>query len=346
MPDGNRVIVHVGLPKTGTTYLQRVLARNRQPLREADVLYPGPGPDHFFAAQDLLDRPFKGHRDPRVAGAWSAITTQARGATPTVVISHELLATARAETIDRLLDDLAPRDVTVVATLRDLPRQVLAVWQEDVKNGSTRTFEEFLRRVQASSEADDRLSKPFWKFQDAPGILELWSQRVPVDRVVVVTVPPSGESNRVLWQRFYTAIGISHGGLDADVPQRNVSLGAAETELLRAVNVRAEPSLDWPTYRRLVKKLLAEQILATRRTSPRLQLPEPARTWAANRGAAMADALGQAGYPVIGALDDLRIVPVEQEALATWPPDQGEQLAAATEAIVRLLQHDLPEPTT
>jgi hypothetical protein len=346
MPDGNRVIVHVGLPKTGTTFLQRVLARNRNEMRALGVLYPGPNADHFFAAQDLLDRPFKGHRDQRVESAWSALAAKTRGAATTVVVSHELLATARDKEIDRLLRDLAPREVTVLATVRDLPRQVLAVWQEDVKNGSTRTFDEFLTRVERFSQSDDRLSKPFWKFQDAPGILAMWAERLPVDRVMVVTVPSGGQSGSVLWQRFCTAIGLPPAGLDSDIPRRNVSLGAAETELLRSVNTWASAHLDWPTYRRLVKKLLAEQILASRCNTPRLQLPEAAYTWAQDRGAAMADALDRAGYPVVGSLDDLRSVADPNRPPVAWPPDDGDQLAAATDAIVALLQHDATEPTT
>ena len=38
-PGGDRrVVLHVGLPKTGTTYLQAVLAAHREALREAGVL--------------------------------------------------------------------------------------------------------------------------------------------------------------------------------------------------------------------------------------------------------------------------------------------------------------------
>ena len=37
-----RLFLHVGLPKSGTTYLQAVLAENKQRLRDrARVLYPG-----------------------------------------------------------------------------------------------------------------------------------------------------------------------------------------------------------------------------------------------------------------------------------------------------------------
>jgi len=38
-----RAVVHVGAPKTGSTYLQAVLWRNRAALRAAGVLYPAFG---------------------------------------------------------------------------------------------------------------------------------------------------------------------------------------------------------------------------------------------------------------------------------------------------------------
>ena len=43
-----RVVLHVGLPKTGTTYLQAVLAHHRDALREAGVLYPFVKPQAMF----------------------------------------------------------------------------------------------------------------------------------------------------------------------------------------------------------------------------------------------------------------------------------------------------------
>jgi hypothetical protein len=38
-----RVLLHVGTPKTGTSYLQDVLFRNRELLREHGILYPPTG---------------------------------------------------------------------------------------------------------------------------------------------------------------------------------------------------------------------------------------------------------------------------------------------------------------
>ena len=48
-PPRRRVLLHVGTPKTGTSYLQDVLFRNRETLERADILYPA----HRFDAHFL-----------------------------------------------------------------------------------------------------------------------------------------------------------------------------------------------------------------------------------------------------------------------------------------------------
>ena len=46
-----RVFLHVGLPKTGTTYVQTVLWRNRAALAEQGLVYPGPRRrEHMWAS--------------------------------------------------------------------------------------------------------------------------------------------------------------------------------------------------------------------------------------------------------------------------------------------------------
>ena len=48
-----RVYLHVGLPKSGTTFLQASLLRNRQALRQAGVLFPAGEERMFQAAVDV-----------------------------------------------------------------------------------------------------------------------------------------------------------------------------------------------------------------------------------------------------------------------------------------------------
>ena len=196
------------------------------------------------------------------------------------IISHELLAAARTPAIQRVISDMAPIEVRVIVTVRDLPRQLVAVWQEDIKNGSTETFSDFLSRVRSDAVAPDRLRRRFWRLQDSPGILANWASELGPESVTVVTVPHAGDDPALLWQRFAAACGIDPAGIDADVPRLNSSLGAAESELIRRLNDSAMRDLEWPDYRRLVKKRLAESDLAARSESPRLTLPPSMASWA------------------------------------------------------------------
>src|SRR6476469_3668220 len=77
---GTRVVLHVGLPKTGTTYLQALLAGHREALREAGVLYPFVKPQAMFlgAVEVRGSREKFGLAEPEVAGTWAALCERAQ----------------------------------------------------------------------------------------------------------------------------------------------------------------------------------------------------------------------------------------------------------------------------
>ncbi len=101
-----RVLLHVGCPKTGTSYLQDVLFRNQAVLREHDILYPADRFDaHFLAALDLMTLPWGG-LETEAIGAWDALTTRVRAHDGTAIVSHEILATASRSQVGRALASL------------------------------------------------------------------------------------------------------------------------------------------------------------------------------------------------------------------------------------------------
>jgi len=90
------VYLHVGIAKTGTTYLQRRLFANRELLERHGTLYPGSGPAaHFLASLDLRGTTFKGHAYEGVEGAWDRLVAAADGFGGNTLISHETLARAK-----------------------------------------------------------------------------------------------------------------------------------------------------------------------------------------------------------------------------------------------------------
>ena len=132
------VFLHVGLAKTGTTYLQRILHSNRDLLRRNGVLYPGTRrADHFKASLDLRGTNYLGHTYPDAAGAWRRLVDEVNAVRGLRAdLPRDPRAHAPTCRIEQAVKDFDTDDVRVVVTARDLARQVPAIWQERLKNRS------------------------------------------------------------------------------------------------------------------------------------------------------------------------------------------------------------------
>lgn len=332
------VYLHVGGPKTGTTYLQEVLWRNRTALLNGGVLYPGSRPDaHFRAAQDLLGQPFNNYPDPGVPGTWQELLDEATDHGGTVVVSHELLGLATQEDVDRALHSLAFADVHILYTARDLARQIPSVWQEDLKNGHALSFDDFIKGLRGDEAFSHRLVELFWRYQSPVRVLATWSRNMAPDRVHVVTVPPPGGAAGLLWERFAEAIGIEPDEYAADGSVANRSLGVVEAGFLRRINLRLASSLDWPTYEVLVKSSIAGALVETSNRMP-IALPESEHGWVVERSKQFVSDLREAGYDVVGDLDDLSPGSSAPDGFRRHPDDasEAEQLDVAADAMVGL----------
>lgn len=322
VPGRPTVFLHIGVAKTGTTYLQALLWHNRRRLERHGLLYPATGPgEHFHASVDLRQRPFAGEHQTWVPGAWDAVAARAAAAPDRAVISHETLTRTHDEQVRRAAASLSSTDLHVVITVRDLARQVPAVWQEHVKNRGVVGFDRFLEDVVERPRSNRY--RFFWEAQDVLGVLERWSAAVPAERIHVVTVPQPGALPGLLWQRFASVMGVDPAVVDTDVPLSNVSLGVAEAELLRQLNPALRKRLDWTAYEREVKSGLAER-LAARPGSIRLSLPVERREWAAERADQIVAGIEKAGYDVVGDLDELR--PVFDDRPVVMPGDIPQKM--------------------
>lgn len=342
IPQSPTVFLHIGAPKTGTTFLQEVLWHNRARLAGDGVLYPGDRPGHqFYAAQDLRGIRFHGHENPAVPGSWEQLASRARSwRGRAVVISHEILAWSTEDDARRAVDSLRPARVRVVFTARDLVRQIPAVWQESVKNRRVVGFHRYLQSLQAPQQPGP-WGKVFWGAQDAIDVLRRWSAAVPPEDIHVVTVPPSGGSPGALWQRFAGLAGVDPTRYETDLGGSNVSLGRAEVELLRRVNRKIDRDTDWPTYERLFKSGLAETTLAGRTGGQKIVLPDEWRPWAVEQSQRLAEGLARAGYPVVGDLDEL-VPPATTTGEASQRLGPDAVLEVAAETLAELVQQRTP----
>ncbi len=334
-----RVLLHVGTPKTGTSYLQDVLYRNRRRLAHAGILYPADRFDaHFLAALDLMRLPWGG-LETEAVGAWDRLAEQVRGWSGTAVISHEILATASRSQVGHALASLGhPRDteIHVVLSVRDLVRQIPAEWQENVKHRSGISYERFLARIQ-DPERDSRIASWFWGVQEIPDILNRWGHDLPPERIHLVTVPPPGGPPDLLWKRFSQAFGLDGLDLDLEAERANPSLGVPETALLRRINRSVNRVLEPSDYRPLVRELLAHQTLSRRRKSPRLALPPDVHPWVQDLARSWVSEIEGRGYDVVGDVHDLVAPPVTAKFADPDRPNERQVAVAAVDSIKALL---------
>jgi hypothetical protein len=333
-----RVLLHVGTPKTGTSYLQDVLFRNVGPLASAGIRYPADRFDsHFLAALDLMRMPWGGLESEAI-GAWDELAAKVRAHHGTSIVSHEILATASRTQVGRALSSLGHEDgaeIHVILSVRDLARQIPAEWQENVKHRSQLKYAAFLDQIQEPSRST-RIGSWFWGVQEIPDILDRWGHDLPPERIHLVTVPPPGGAPELLWKRFSQAFGLDGIDLDLEVERHNPSLGVPETALLRRINVAAQRVLPPTDYRPLVRELLAHQTLSQRVRSPRLGLPPALYPWVAELTEAWLAEIEARGYDVVGDLHDLVGAPPE-----SWTdpdkPVEAQVARAGVDAIKALL---------
>lgn len=340
------VYIHVGAPKTGTTYLQDRLRINRNELAGHGVHYPlGLFASQFKAAVDLLDLRWQGGLREEAAGQWDTLMGKVGRLDGTVIISHEILASATPDKVERAMNDLKDSEVHIVYSARDLARQIPAEWQEGIKHRGRRRFRRFLRDVQADPRNPPKMW--FWKVQGLPNVLSRWSHGLPPERVHLVTVPPPGGPRDELWRRFSEVFGIQEGWAPEDSHEVNPSIGMAETSLIRRLNQRlGKDTLEAEPYRDLVRHLLVHQTLARRKAMTRATLPPHAYPWAREVAEEWVDWVEGSGIHVVGDVDDLRPVPPEDPERWLDPdrPEEQEVLDAALDALVTMTQEAAARP--
>lgn len=297
-----RILLHVGSPKTGTTFLQEVLWSQRDLAAEQGLLLPLEGFfDHYLATLAVREIDPQPADVERATGVWGRIVEATHDWHGDVLVSHELFAPATAEQAQRAIAAFGPEaEVHLVLTVRDLVRQIPAEWQEHVKHRSTAHFEEFV--------TDLRREDPrtwFWQVQDFADVLRRWGSTLPAERVHVVTVPPVGQPSSLLWERFAGLLGLDPSTFTTTGLRANTSLGYEQAELLRRVNVELGDRLPLPgPYAPDVKSMFAERVLA-RQPGTRLAITGDGLDYAVARSARLARDLTGLGVHVVGSLDEL-----------------------------------------
>ena len=188
------IYIHIGTPKTGTSAIQRFLFENKTLLAQKDIFYPTVGrynlTDEFIINGSLL---FDKKQCEETLNIFS------KNQFSTMILSEELLflylrsenCFANADNV--LWELLSNYEVKIIVYLRRSAEYLTSQWQQDVKQTSKQTFEEYLETTNyaESLEAIDDLSL-----------------RVGLDNMIVKTYEPTRWLNNDLIDDFLNIMDI------------------------------------------------------------------------------------------------------------------------------------------
>jgi hypothetical protein len=293
----DRLLLHIGTQKSGTTYLQRVLARLSGDLKRDGVLYPTRLQgrreiyNHEAAAYGLLGTAsFPWVPEARAQGqssAWERLRRKVAEWDGTAIVSGEAFSVVDSASARRLVESLGVTNTHVIITARDLGRVLPSSWQQHIRNGRSTSFASYLQQQAArrgEGPARDLVRRwdvdpdqTFWRAYAIGGLAERWA---PLARTVsVVTVPRRGAPPDELWHRFRRALDL--GPVLPETPPviddiaANVGLTEPEVLVMAALNRQVDSTkADGREMRALRSRLVRDAFAARPDRGAPVRIPE------------------------------------------------------------------------
>ncbi len=327
-----RVYLHIGAAKTGTSYLQQMIWRNREVLEQQGVFLPGGSRrSQFDAVADLRGGMWS---DRVLKATWDEVAAEVRETDGVALLSEELLCGSDPQQIERVLTSLAPVPVHVIHSARDIGRQIPAEWQQAVRARSPMSYDEYVAKLHEDP------SRSFWNIQDPVAVFRRWGSQLEPAHFHLITVPPRGAPSSLLWDRYCAVIGADPQLAEIPESRQNESLGLVETELLRRFNGQLGELFPMRNdYIKVVRDHLMRPALLGAPGAVRIGVPEKWLPWIEERADQVVDELAALGdqVDVVGSLEDLRAHP-EPVSLAPDDVTDAQLLESALAAWTRQLQ--------
>ncbi|WP_062382981.1 hypothetical protein [Demequina iriomotensis] len=323
LPAGS-TLLHIGLPKSGTTAVQSAAHRLRGQLLQMGVCYPGRNLNHIRAGNALMGRA-TAVTGSRPISEWLTVRDELRSHPGCIGwISYEQIVLADDDAVARFRAELGP-ETHVVITGRSYPSMFASAWQQWIKDAGDVPFAEWLEAVLGPVPHEGAIAG-FWRRHDLPGIARRWAEALGPDHVSVVVLDK--ERPNLLFEAFEQMLSLPPRTL-SDVPRNalndNRSLSRMEAELLAGANVHYAASPRPPRrddYYRLMKTGAVSAILRKRvpgEHEDRIVAHESAARRIAERGAQAASELEHIGVRIIGDVAVLSEMPGRVAAAAPSP---------------------------
>ena len=280
----DKIFLHVGFPKTGTTALQASLTDSSTKLSELGFDYSPPWNNaHHRAAWSLVDYVFGwnskgGSKTPK--SVWNKFVADINKRPGNVLISSEFFIRANIELINKIKNELTAKEYVIVFTLRPFAKILPSRYQQSLKKGMTWTYEQWLEKVFAAEPdvAMTEFAEPNPYLIDYATTIKNWADVFGPENIKLVLTDETNPDN--LYRRFEQALGLPAELLKITKARKlNRSLTASEASILRAVNAQKPKKWKWNQYRFFIRGNFVKYLSDSPSKfpqDPKLQLPNSA----------------------------------------------------------------------
>jgi len=269
----SNVILHIGLPKTGTTSLQQAFFENRDQLAEQGISYPVPSSSHWNAQHDFVRAFHRGGPDA-VGALLDECRLQIEGGDQVLMSSEEFAGwhPPRVRAWKTYLDQrFGTPSYHIHLCIRRWADAVPSFWHQIVISGGTVTFPEHVLQELLKVQREQR-----FQFEH---IADTWIDIFGRDAVRIVPIERvTASGNDLVVHTFRSLLGIEAAEL-AGKYKSNRSLSPEQLELIRAVSVfgnrqhgKASKGVSFALRRRLLRGEAQATAAAERLTALRCDL--------------------------------------------------------------------------
>jgi hypothetical protein len=235
-----RYVLHVGLPKTGTKYLQHNFWRFRERLRAHGVYYPSewwkerPIFSHQQLAEDLRNVP-----NPRIADIFASLNVCG---SEIVLLSSEGFNPVAERGLRYLRDLTQDAKVEIVFYARRWSDWIPSQWQQAVKQGGLQTFPEWYAVLLANADTHPGINQAIY--------LDKFAHIFGRENIRLVSYSNLQDYKVDIFHHFYRNILElpELPSITADAATVHESMGILLTELIRSINVQEAMRSTEPGY--------------------------------------------------------------------------------------------------
>ena len=255
------IYLHIGAPKTATSTIQRILARNYKKLLKNGILYPRDqrhGDAHHTLVCDLIEKhqnikmPDLWYGECSRGQAWQSLLDEISRHEPeihTVILSSELLF-GQSKNLDQMLEDISSylggHELKVVAYLRRQDQLYSSFYNQDVKG---------IRQWSHSAYQFYEVHQMFQR--DYHSLLSLWSDSLGRNNILIRPYESEQWLNGDIVQDFCALVNIP--SLNSGSVSSNESLGINQLYIKLCLNRIGFEKCSNDDILRLIAKVYPEK---------------------------------------------------------------------------------------